>query len=604
MRQGIPRAIVGLAVAALGCSALAEGRPGWLGGDPAPETLAGSWSSVEDTADVLLTLEADGSGVFLVFDHRTGGRSTTELAWAEEDDHLRVATDGEPERRYLLERIGAQAFRLAGGDLGLDTRLYRRVEPAAAGEIPAAWFVGTWEGNSGLEWLVLTLGADGRQTSALGDDAPDAGSWHAAPGQLVLADDGAAAVAYDAEAPNGGQLTLSAGNLGGTVLFLSRTSMPTPGDPLAGQFIGEELTLLLEREGEGIAARAFLRGTPLAVEAAIAGDDTVALRFPDGEEQQATAFYNGLSLSNGYSSIWLEKQAERPMPLPDGLAGEWMYASWDGARSSYAFLADGRYVAIYDSPAEGVAPLVTDGTFVRDGASLTLDPECDAPGDYTLALAGPQLLLGSAYSSITYHFVPDSPATVAAVMGERDAAQAAEDTAWEARLALAPAATTAPVPPTSEVPVDPAPGDVYPGATAFAAPQVYLWQSDHSYVQMLGEPGLLYSVTPGRLIMDQGLSARIDWTRGEYRDSMKIFLYPNGRMFSRIESYVGAQVRADAVVPTVTTAWGRYRVEGDRIVGDDAGIELLHGRRRARTAELCLDNLAWTGADVDGAPSP
>ncbi|MGF1625129.1 MAG: hypothetical protein ACFCVH_09610, partial [Alphaproteobacteria bacterium] len=534
----------------------------------------------------------------VVFDHRTGESTTTALDWTEDGDRLRTTAEGEPERRYRLERINADAFRLAGGELGLDTRLYRRVEPLAEGEIPAAWFVGTWEGRSGLEWLVLTLGADGRQTSRLGDGALDAGSWHAVPGQLVLADDGAAAIGYRAEVPDGGQLNLSGGNLGSTTLFLRRTAMPTPGDPLAGQFVGGDMTLLLERRAGGIAARGFLRGEPMAVEAELADDGTLSLRFPEGAGgvQQGTAYYNGLGLSDGYQNSWLEKQAERPLPLPDGLEGEWMYASWE-ASSSYAFLADGRYVATYTSSADGAAPLVTDGTFARDGNRLTLDPECAAPTDYRLALGGPQLMLGSAFSDgsdgTTYHFVPDSPATVAAMIAARDATWAAEDAAWEARLALAPATTGAPNTPTSEVPVDPSPETVFADATAFASSQVYLWQSDYSYVQMQGEPGLLYSVTTGQLILDRNLAARIDWTRGQYNDSVKIFLYPNGRMFSRIESYVGAQVRVDAVIPQITTAWGRYRVEGDLIVGDEEEIELLHGRRRIRSAELCLDNVAW-----------
>jgi hypothetical protein len=582
--------IVGVAAVLAAAPAFGEGGFLWSGREPEPATsLAGTWSSVEGTTDVVLTLEAGGSGSALIYDHATDESTTLDLSWVEESDHLRTTAEGRTEQRYLLERIGVDAFRSAGGNLGLDTQLYRRVESAAG--MPTAWFVGTWAGSP----VTLVLEADGRYRATQSGGSTEAGTWRAEPGTLAVTPDGAPTITYQTEVTGGGQLNLTGGNLEGYTLFLNRSAMPGPGDPLAGQFVGGDMTLVLERRAGGIAASGVTRGLPFGVDTRLAEDGTLLLSFPDdaGGDQAVTPFYNGVTIGNGYSSTWLEKQAELPLPVPDGLVGEWLYPYWDGSSSAYAFLADGRYVATYTSGGGG-EPLVTNGTYSRDEERLVLDPECEGPAEYAVQLGGPQLVLGSGIGDpSTHHFVPDSPATLAAAMAARDAAWAAEDASWEEGLALAPAAPGAPVTPSSEVPVDPAPQEVFTDATVFAAPQVYLWQSDYFYVQMMGETGLLYSISNAELIFNDDLAARIDWSRGQHYDSIKLFFYPNGRMFQRIENYAGARVQVGAVIPTVTTAWGRYRVEGDAIVSDDETIELLHGRRRARSAEMCLDSLAW-----------
>ncbi len=599
-RRAVAGAAAGAAV--LAASALAQDRQphGLFDDAQTAAPLAGTWSGVEDTFDLLLTLNPDGSGRADAYDHRTGQHGGQALTWAEEADHLRIAVDGQAEQRYLLERLGADAFRLAGADLALDTQLFRRVTSAAADAVPAAWFAGTWQGSAGMDSLTLVLQPDGRYRATLSGGAGHAGHWTAGPATLTLAPDGGPPVDYRAEVSGGHQLNLSGGDLDGWTAFLARTAMPAPGDPIAGQYVGGDMTLLLERQAGGLSAQVFMRGEPVPADATPVDADTLVLHLPDalGGARQATAFYNGIMLGDGTLALWLEKQAEHPLPPPDGLVGAWHHRYWDGAGITYAFSANGRYLAA-QATGDGDAPLVTEGAYSLDGAWLTLDPECAAPATQVVRIGGPQLVLGAdASDAATYHFVPDSPALIAAAMAGRDAAAAAEDAAWQVRLALAPVSAGAPVTPPAGAPADPDPSALYAGATVFAAPQAYLWQSDHFYVQMQGEPGVLHAVSDAELVFDQGLAARIDWTLGQYRDSIQLFLYPNGRMFQRIENHAGAVVEAGAVIPTVAAGWARYRIEDGRIVSDAETMDLLRGGRRVRSAELCLDNVAWTAEEA------
>lgn len=240
--------------------------------------------------------------------------------------------------------------------------------------------------------------------------------------------------------------------------------------------------------------------------------------------------------------------------FPQTVAGRW--AGQRGAVSLALELgADGQYALQGGSEQ-------TRGRYTFAGGHLTLQ---DGQGqhDYEAQLNGDTLILSGGDL--------DAPLTLRRGGSTPEGGGDGQDQAWREQIRLgAPGAAGAP----PDLPADPQPGRLFPGATVFQGGALYLWFSGSSVRQ---------PQYPGGPMVDKTSQTR--W-----------YFLGNGRFFFISALYAGAGAQT-------LTAWGRYSVANEVVraetdKGEVYSLPLRAGRRNLVFGNNVYSEVRWENASI------
>ena len=482
---------------------------------------------------------------------------------------------------YDPERVDDDTMRMRGGNFGLKTYLFYRVVPGRLSPA-ASWLVGEWTTIFGLSEWTFRLSEDGRYEASQenpisGQSSSEAGTWTFQNGTLTLQGD-AASVQYRVKGINDLSVYFSGGPFGGSDQLVQRRNAdprdPYKGLSFAGQYIQKGRTLTVKASGDGYAA-SLLDGGKTTLLSGRAEGDTLTLKTADGQGSlELRLDNNALQDTNLYNfTKTYQKLAETTLPVSTRPVGYWINTEGFSSDSDLLLLNDGRYRErrMFDFAGKRSSS-VTEGTFTLKGGKLTLDPVCASPSTYSIEQVQNHLLASFTSSlsnqpvTTTFMATPASSLEYQlAKLKEADAFEAQANAAWRQKIALAPLDTRiGRIPPSGEISLDPAPRDVFAKATVFKKQELYPYESESFYYYDLD--GNFRSTTPGMLIINPGLAQTINRSRGEYRDKLNTYFFPNGRTITYVESYLNAKSIAYPPVPSTKFYWNKYRVEGDKVI--------------------------------------
>lgn len=258
--------------------------------------------------------------------------------------------------------------------------------------------------------------------------------------------------------------------------------------------------------------------------------------------------------------------------------GRWVHRS-EFLEGWIVLLPDGRYSSVLT--AVGVEAPSESGTYTFTGATLTIRSGGNQV-TYDVVLSGEEMTIsgGNLSMALTYVREAGSADRVAGEAARADAAKDREDDEWRARFPVGPLAGAFQIPALGEIPADPKWSNVFPGATVFTKPQIYVWW---------GSPEYMYRPGTGKA--------------GRYKCESKWFFQSNGRVYVTSTIYMGSTKPAGENQPfwglyyidgeNTVAHWGRYRIAADdsfHVELDDTSTidaTFLDGRR----------NLYWAKGD-------
>ena len=616
--QGLWRVMV---VAVLVLLAQVAAQTDWLeqgksaGSALTKDWLLGRWVA-RDPGGVF-TFEARANGTYTWQIAKATGEAvySEEAQWSLENGRLKQ-TWKNPQTTlvevsfYEPERISDTAMRWRGGNFGLKTLLFQRVQAGQVSPV-SSWLVGSWTSIFVLDNLNLNLFEDGRfgyrkENPLSGEAETREGTWTYQNGVLSLQGD--SPVQYRVSAYSDVSINLTGGEFAGSSQLFQRANTE-PRDPLkplqfAGQYIQKETTLTVVAAGAGYEARLLNKGQMYALSGQAEGD-TLKLASADGKIQYALRLENnGLYDTNLYNfTRFYQKVAEGTLAVLTKPVGYWINTKGFDQDDDLLLLPDGRYrQAQYFDLGGKRSSSITEGKFTLKSDKLTLDPVCASPSTFTLKQVQNHFLVSFTSSltnqpvTTTYMATPASSLEYQLTQAKlRDGIEAQVNAVWQKKIALGPVKRLGRIPPTNEISVDLNPNDVFAKATVFANNEIYPYQSEAFYFYDFN--GNFRSATPGMLIIDQALSQSINYSLGQYHDKQNTYFFPNGRTITYVETYLDAKKITHPPVPNVKFFWNKYRIEGDKIIIGSSKpfvYELLRGRRWIRASEQCFENLKFS----------
>ncbi len=382
-------------------------------------------------------------------------------------------------------------------------------------------------------------------TGAFADDSIF-GEWNAAVGEgstlaIAFGEDGSYSMALDGEFAGSGSFTIEDGN-----------------------------TLVLTSSQDGSQTR-YTAGVDEAGRLLVSGGDLTG---------QLTFTRAGGAADPGPSSGDETPGAGGPQ------VGRWTHKS-EFLEGWIVLLPDGRYSSVLAAP--GVEMPAESGTYSFTGTTLTIRSG-GAEVTYDVELSGERMTIsgGNVTMPLLYVREPGSAEGVAGEAARADAAKGTEDDEWRARFPVGALEGAYQIPAVGEVPADPKWSTVFPGATVFKGPELYVrWTSAE------------YMYRPG-----QGPA-------GRYKGESKWFFQPNGRVYMTSVMYMGSTHPPGENQPfnglyyvdskNALAYWGRYRIAADDSfhveIDDGSTIDatFLDGRRNlywAKGSDRC-GNVEW-----------
>ena len=513
---------------------------------------------------------------------------------------------------YELERVSDGTMRIRGGNFDLSTILLHRVKPNQISPL-AGWLVGTWTTLAGIDSFTFELRADGRfavqkEAGLSGQVENGEGDWTFQKG--VLAFSGDFTVTYNIRPFD--DLGFNATTATDSNGLLFKRGNTEPRDPFkslsfAGQYIQQETTMTVTAKADAYEVKLLVKGNTFTLTGRATGD-TLELSDADGKVlYQLRLDNNGLRDTNLYkvSNKFYKKVSETTLNTPNKLVGYWLETERFSQDDDLLLLPDGRYrQTAYYQIAGKTSSSITEGLYKIAGGKITLDPTCAGPSTYALRQVQNQLLTSFTSSFdgkeviTTYLAAPASSIEYQlAQVKIRDAFEAQINAQWMQKLALGKVnLKIGRIPPTNEISLDPNPNDVFANSSVFAESQLYPYQSEAFYYY--DKNGNFRSTTPGMMILDKNIAGNIDLSRGQYRDKLNTYFFPNGRMITYFESYLTAKSIAYPPQPTQKFSWSKYRIQGEKmIVGEGKNAltyDLIDGRRHIRLGEQCFENLKFS----------
>ncbi len=580
------------------------------------EWLSGSWLARDGTSVYLFDVSGNGTYTFKIANWK-GEITYSETAkwelvngrmkqtWKNTSSGLTEVSFYEPER--VLEG----AMRLRGGNFALKTLLFHRVKANQISPL-SGWLVGTWTTLAGFESYTFEFQADGRfaftKAAGLTSQAENGeGNWTFQKGILTLTSDSTGIYTvqpYDDVSFN----ATTASNSSGLLFTRLNTEPRDPFKALnfAGQYIQQDTTLTITGNGETYQAKLLVQGNTSTLSGRATGDTLELIDASGKSLYKLRLDNNGLRDTNLYkvSNNFYQKVSETTLATPNKLVGYWLKTE-RFSQDNNLLLNDGRYRQTeYYTLAGRTSSSVTEGLYKVVGEKITLDPTCAGPSTYSLKQVQNQLLTSFTSSLDGKEFTTTylaAPATsIEYQLGQtkiRDALEVQINAQWMQKIALAKVnLKIGRIPPNNEISVDPNPQDVFANSSVFAENQLYPYESESFYYYDFD--GNFRSTTPGMLILDPNLSKRINLARGQYHDKLNTYFFPNGRMMTYFESYLTAKSIAYPPQPTQKFSWGKYRIQGEKIIvgeGKNAlTYDLINGRRHIRSGEQCFENLKFS----------
>jgi hypothetical protein len=585
------------------------------------EWLSGSWLARDGSNIFLLDVLANGAYTWKIAKW-TGEVVYSETAkWELVNDRLKQtwknANSGLTEVAfYELERVSDGTLRWRGGNFGLNTVLFHRVNANQISPL-SGWLVGAWTTLAGFESYTFELQADGRfaykKEAGLSSQAESGeGNWTFQKGVLTFT--GGLTGTYNVRPfDDTGFNATTATNSNGLLFKRSNTEPRDPFKTLnfAGQYIQQDTTMTITGKGDAYEAKFLVQGNTSTLTGRATGDTLELSDANDKVLYQLRLDNNGLRNTDLYkiSNKFYQKVSETTLSTPNKLVGYWLQTKRFSQDDDLLLLPDGRYrQTAYYQLVGRTSISVTEGLYKVAGGKITLDPTCAGPSTYSLKQAQNQLLTSFTSSFdgkeiiTTYMAAPATSIEYQLAQTKiRDALEAQIDAQWMQKIALGKVNTRmGRIPPTSEISVDPNPEDVFANSSVFAENQLYPYESEAFYYYDFD--GNFRSATPGMLILDPNLSKRIDLTRGQYHDKLNTYFFPNGRMITYFESYLTAKSIAYPPQPTQKFSWNKYRIQGEKIIvgeGKNAlTYDLINGRRHIRQGEQCFENLKFSTSQI------
>jgi hypothetical protein len=581
------------------------------------EWLAGSWLARDDSSIYLFDISANGTYTWRIAKWNGEVTYNETAKWELINQRMKQtwknSSSGLTEVSfYEPERVSDDTLRMRGGNFGLNTILFHRVQ---ANEISplSGWLVGTWTTLAGFESYTFELQADGRLTykkeAGLTSQAESGeGNWSFQKGVLTFTGD--LTGTYNVQPYNDTVFNATTASDSSGLLFQRSNSEPR--DPFktlnfAGQYIQQDTTLTITGKGDAYEAKLLVQGNTVALTGRATGD-TLELSDASGKSLYKLRLdNNGLRDTNLYkvSNTFYKKVSETTLATPNKLVGYWLQTERFSQDDDLLLLPDGRYRQTAHYTLAGRTSIsVTNGLYKMTGGKITLDPTCAGPSTYALKQVQNHLLTSFTSSFdgkeiiTTYMAAPAS--SIDYQLGQvkiRDALEAQINAQWMQKIALGKVNTRlGRIPPNNEISLDPNPNDVFANSSVFAENQIYPYQSDAFYYYDFD--GNFLSTTPGMLILDPNLSKRINLTRGQYHDKLNTYFFPNGRTITYFESYLTAKSIAYPPQPTQKFSWNKYRIQDEKIIvgeGKNAlTYDLINGRRHIRQGEQCFENLKFS----------
>lgn len=512
--------------------------------------------------------------------------------------------DGElQQRRYIIEQVGDDGFRLSAGDANVYSYFYERVTPVKAvdGENVSRWVQGRWNLTLFLDFNAFFFEEDGTYEmykiasyeQPEGDPA-ETGQWSAFANTMIIQPDGASIEdsTYTIVGATKGFLNLTGGRIGAEEDGMLRGTVEQADSLLAyeGQYTADSTTINVDKVGDGTyTAQILTEGESTSAMGTVDENGQLILSTDERTYDPLFAYFNALFYDSFELPEWLTKMSTTRLPLPQSLHGLWVDQG-SSSGSERWFLPDGRYISKFGS-------IQTEGTYTIEEDAIIFDPLCESPSSNPYTWTENQLVFPSDLATLTFHYVPlmlpDLMASVAA-RDEREALTNFDFASNTAPLGLQDSRFIEPA--AGEISVDVNRDNVFADAVVFAGQQLYTWPQELSYY--LDNSGNLVPVTLTTCAL--GGCSGLDLSQG-WQDKFHYWFFPNGRVTYYHESYL-SPASLSPVTPSVTRTWGKYKIEDEQIIietdlGETLNFDMTIGRRRAVLNEICFENFEWTTAD-------
>ncbi|MEZ4630012.1 MAG: hypothetical protein R2880_04730 [Deinococcales bacterium] len=519
-----------------------------------------------------------------------------------------------------LERVSEDGFRMVGGNLNLSSLLFYRLDRANPKRISPeqSWLLGKWDTIIGLESSQLSLEPEGFSLTRIDpfsqEKKLEQGTWSFAKGILSLKGD--TERSYQLDSYSDLAFNLKGADLGDGVYF-SRASEALY-DPLKrlsfeGQYTRQDETLNLNfaegryqgsllSQDQRYQVTGKAQGDSLTLMVAAPEAYTMTLRLDNNRLEQQGQFL----LNTRY-----QKLSETYLAISADLAGVWVKVENLNQDDRLELFNNGQYVQTNYIDISGSASVFkTRGLYEAQGDKLVLDPECSSPSSYQMQRIDNHLLLSSPGILddrpviSTYMATPESSFSYAQnEQASYERALADESRYWQQQIPRGLVNPSLPRPSSSEqISLDPNPSDIFRGASVFAEREVYPHLSEYYYAY--DRYGNLRTTSINMQIINPGQAQEFDIGRGEYYDKQFFYFFPNGRTMTYLETYFDAVSVGYPPTPNKQFIWGRYRIEGDKLIVSIAAHEenseenpeenhydLLYGGSVLRLDEACFDNL-------------
>lgn len=403
--------------------------PAWI-----PGTYNIVFSNNVDQYEVWAEYQADGTFTEEYSLLGNSELSVTEGIWFENNGQLHVKTPDEGgtvmHRHFSIQQI-EDDFRITGGDLGLKSRLFEQVEPVdAVGDVYVSrWMQGYWLFRVAATIYTIHFDADGTYNlyqAYYGVDElvnpVESGQWSFRADQLSIQPTDATVDAsiHIVNSATFNVVEISGGRFGAGTISLTRKTWTPPDSMLKfeGKYLGGDSTLIVDRNETGdYDVRIINSGATIEAMGTLVHD--IALQLTDGEGQvygpYLPRFNQIVKYMDNFPISVLNKVSDLPIPFtPMSEHGVWLVNSTDPVKQNELWLLpDGRYINL-------ALASRTEGTYLLDGETITLDPDCAAPENRTVYFAENQMVHIGNGQRHTFHYVQAKLSDVVAEVRKRD----------------------------------------------------------------------------------------------------------------------------------------------------------------------------------------
>lgn len=483
--------------------------------------------------------------------------------WFENDGQLYVDSPDQngtvASRHFPIEQI-EDGFRITGGDLGLKSRLFERVELIdAVGDVYVSrWMQGHWLFRVAATIYTIYFDTDGTYElyqAYYGVDElvnpVESGQWSIRADQMILQPAGAAvdASTHVVTSATFDIVKISGGRFGVGTISLIRKSWIPQGSMLEfeGQYIGGDSTLIVEKnEEDSYDVRIINNG--ISTDASGELIQNIALQLTDGAGQvygpYMPQFNQIVKYMDDFPIAVLNKVSDQPVSSPlTNEYGVWLVDSTDSVKQNELwFLPDGKYINFQlESRIEG--------TYFINGETITFDPYCSAPETRAINFIEDQMVQSGNGQTYTFHHVQAKLPDIIAEITKRDESIEAANKEFADTHKLDAIDSSYVIVPTATIFSDANVDDVFENVTVFAEREWY------------------FRTTPAA-------SLTIDY-----------HFFPNGRMQSHAALQDGSIHR-----------FGKYRIENEIVTIQHDGeaerqLPLQLGRRQIVIDELCYEHI-------------